>query len=126
MSFNEDESDPFDELARDLTEGRIEAMKEVNEVYTIIKEKIDNFIKKTGRKTTVEPHLEIIDLYHIEGKIIIVGEKYDEYIIKERYQGKIKDFDVTIITSKHYSSAGAVIELYISAKKKGREEENKK
>ena len=114
----EQQHDAFEEIIKALTEDKENIIKEANEVYNLLKQKIDDLIKKTGRHTTVEPSLEIINPYRITGKVIIESEKYDEYVLKSKYTSKIKDFDLVITISKYYSSVGKnVLELSIIAYK---------
>jgi len=116
--MTQEEQDPFDVLSKALTEDREKAIDESNDVYALIKQKIDNFIKRSGRKLITEYKLQIVNPYRITGKVLIESKEYDEYIIKRKYVGKIRDFDVVIVTSKYYSSMGkSVLELTITAYK---------
>ena len=108
------EQDIFEEIINALTKEREEGIRNVNEVYQLLKQKIDELIKRSGRKLITEPVLEISNVFRITGKVILESKEYDEFFLKGKYIGKIKDFDVVITPSIHHSSAGKkVIELNI-------------
>jgi len=120
--MSQEENNPFEELTKALTEDREKILKEVQEVYDLLTKEINDFLKRCGRQTTVEPSLEILNPYRITGKIIIESKEYDEYILKNKYVGKINDFELVITVSKYYSSIGkSVLELQITAYKPNNE-----